>query len=104
MGQLQEAKIGECSAIAKVDHRAAYIQLQVDEQRKELAVVTLQGLDIRATAAAPQYSPVSGVMATIAVRRLKVVRRFRNAYRFFQLNFFLDSTRVSRRGGGFRLR
>ena len=81
-------QVEESLAFAKADHSAAYKQLPVCEERKRPAAVSPrdprsneeggfapQTQLFGATAAALDYNTVSRVMATVAARCLKVVRR-----------------------------
>ena len=80
-----EKGMSENLAMAKADHRDAYKQLPVKEDHKMLAVVTLKEPDtgemrgfipqtqlFGATAAVLHYNTVSRVMASLAVRWLKI--------------------------------
>ena len=81
----QERGLSENLAMAKADHRDAYKQLPVRDDHKMFAVVTLKEPDsgemrgfvpqtqlFGATAAVLHYNTVSRVMASLAVRWLKI--------------------------------
>ena len=79
--QFQGEGIPECLVMAKADHREAYKQMPVCEERKKMAVVAFRGRGsgtmgsfisqtwlFGPTDAALQYNTVSRVVARVAVR------------------------------------